>query len=186
MVVPIFCEYKKFMRTLAITSGVIALTVAILLGAWIYAFKLWPIACSTRGCITKAEWVQQRAYDIAFAQATRKDQPSDTTTLTTVIRRHLISHAVLQSPVSSQDAVRYRTAILHTTDIATLKPLGITSFSIYDSQIILPFLQQEALMKQKNITNTEVLYKELASQRKIFLLLFHYRWNIDRGEVEAK
>ncbi|MCE9643524.1 MAG: hypothetical protein K8Q97_04430 [Candidatus Andersenbacteria bacterium] len=146
----------------------------------------WPIACSTRGCITSQEWSHQRAYDIAFAAATGKTMPSDAATLTTIIRRHLITHAEIQSPISLQDAVRYRTAILHTTDISTLRPLGITSFADYDSNIILPFLEQEALMKQRNITNTDDLYKDLAHQRTIILLLFHYHWNIDRGEVEAK
>jgi hypothetical protein len=145
----------------------------------------WPIACSTRGCVTSHEWVMQRSYDIAFAKKTGKTFPSDASTLTTILRRHLITHAQLQSPISTQDAVRYRTAILHTTDLSLLEPLGITSFAQYDTEIILPFLEQEALMKQKNISNTETLYKDLAGQRKIFLLLFHYHFNTNRGEAEA-
>lgn len=180
-----------------IITGIITVLIAVI-GIWIYTLSFsnpshglskafpWPIACSTRGCITSQEWSHQRAYDVAFAAATGKLMPSDAATLTTIMRRHLIAHAAIQSPISLQDAVRYRTAILHTTDIATLRPLGITSFADYDSNIILPFLEQEALMKQRNITNIDDLYKDLAHKRTIFLLLFHYRWNIDRGEVEAK
>ncbi|HSX24728.1 MAG TPA: hypothetical protein VLG69_02055 [Candidatus Andersenbacteria bacterium] len=144
----------------------------------------WPIACSLRGCITSKDWALQRSYDTAFAQKTSKMIPSESSTLTTILRRHLISHANLQSSITPQDAVKYRTAILHTTDIATIRPLGMSSFDQYDTTIILPFLQQEALMKQNNIPDTEILYKNLAHQRPIFLLLFHYHWNTDRGEVE--
>ena len=186
------------MNRLKIISAVIIAILLALISIWVYTLSFsnpthvlsktfpWPIACSTRGCITSQEWSRQRAYDIAFATATGKPMPSDAATLTTIMRRHLIAHATIQSPISLQDAVRYRTAILHTTDIATLRPLGITSFPDYDSNIILPFLEQEALMKQRNITNTDDLYKDLAHQRTIFLLLFHYHWNIDRGEVEVK
>lgn len=163
--------------------GIIA-AVLIAISMWTYTFSLWPIACSPRGCIAKSDWARQRTYDVAFAHETGKSFPSEASTLTTLIRRHLITHATLQSPISSQDVVRYRTAILHTTDVSVLQPLGISSFAEYDTNIILPFLEQEALMKQRNIANTDDLYKDLAHQRAIILLLFHYHWNIDRGEVQ--
>jgi len=147
-------------------------------------FFPWPIACTVRGCITSQDWAMQRSYDIAFASKTGKSFPTEESTLTTLMRRHLITHARLQSPVSAQDAVRYRTAILHTTDISSIAPLGMSSFTQYDTTIILPFLQQEAFMKQENIADTNALYKKLAQARPIALLLFKYHWNIDRGEVE--
>ncbi len=152
--------------------------------SWLVSSLPWPIACSSHGCITSKEWASQRSYDIAFAQKTAKVSPSNASTLTTLLRRHLITHATLQSPISPQDAVRYRTAILHDTDLATITPLGMSSFEQYDSTIVLPFLQQEALMQQTNISDTQTLYKNLAKQHPILLLLFHYHWNTDSGEVE--
>ncbi len=145
----------------------------------------WPIACSWRGCITSKEWVLQRSYDVAFAKQTNKSQPTEAETLTTILRRHIISHASLASPVSIKDAVRYRTAILRNTEIDTLKPLGIASFPEYDSMVILPFLQQEALMQQRDIKNAKDLYADISKHRSLFLLLFQYQWNIDKGKVIA-
>lgn len=153
--------------------------------SWVASRMPWPIACSTRGCITSSQWALQRSYDVAFAKETGKTIPTQADTLSTMIHRHLILHASLQSPVDIKDAVRYRTAILHTTDISTIQPLGIESFDTYDSMVILPFLEQEAYMKQNNIPDTATLYRALSSQRRIYLMLSKYRWDAASGEVVA-
>jgi hypothetical protein len=138
-----------------------------------------------RGCIPSSDWLTSHQRTISFARATNQKIPSPSQTLTTVIRQHLVNHASLRSPVSLADARRYREEILHVRNEAQVKDILNEPLSFYDEQVILPFLQQEALKQQHRVESTEELYTLLSQDRAVVILLFRYRWDADRGEVVA-
>ncbi len=159
--------------------------VVILLAAAYLSFGI-PIACGSNGCIRNAEAISQEMHDRAFARSTNGHEPNMKEILTTVVRRYLLAHASITSIISISDAARYRTEVLHATDISALEKLGFSSFEEYDKLVLIPFLQQQALMKQRRIESPSALYAQLAQEQSIFLFKNGYRWNTATGEVVAK
>src|SRR3989344_3113982 len=164
--------------------GAFAIVVAVLIAA--YASFGIPIACGSHGCIRKSDIAAQRVYDNAFARSTNSHEPVEQATLTTLVRRYLITHATTTSSVSLTDAELYRADILHATDPEIVQKLGFASFEEYDRLVLVPFLQQEALMKERHIKNPSALYARLAQEQSIFLSMNGYKWNKATGEVVAK
>jgi len=147
------------------------------------SFLPWPVACSARGCLTTHDWLLQVALMEQFAEVTQQPAPSAETALTTVVRRHLLEHAVLGEPATVADARRYREEILHLKDEALLsEALGVTPEE-YDELVVLPFLQQTALQQQKNAESLDELYADVSRERVVAILPFHYRWDKNTGAV---
>ena len=164
--------------------GAFGIVVAVLIVA--YASFGLPVACGSHGCIRVVDATAQREYDSAFARSTNAKQPSEQEIFTTLLRRYLLTHAATTSSVSLRDAVQYRTDILHTTDPAIVQMLGFSSFEEYDKLVLVPFLQQEVLMKERRIDTPSALYTRLAQEQSIFLFKTGYKWNKATGEVVAK
>lgn len=159
--------------------------VVTLIGAAYVSFGI-PIACGSHGCIRATDATAQHRYDSAFARSTNGQEPSEQAVLTTLVRRYLLAHAATTSSVSLNDAAQYRTEILHATDPKILKKLGFSSFEEYDKLVLVPFLQQDSLMKERHADNPSVLYARLAQEQSIFFFKKGYRWNKATGEVVAK
>lgn len=184
MVVLIFCRCKNHVNTHWKILGCFAAAVLVLITAY-FSFGV-PIACGTHGCLRAAEFTQQRTYDSAFALSTQSTPPSIEVTLTTVLRRYLLAHAILSSPISLSDAARYRIDVLHMTDDAIAKGLGFFSLAEYDERVIVPFITQEALMQERHLDTPSTLYAQLAQEQWLLLLKPGYRWDRATGEVVAK
>lgn len=150
------------------------------------AWLPWPIVCSTRGCVTTSSWAAQQRISEAFATTTQTSLPTPVESLTTVTRRHLVQNAFLQSPVTRADARRYREEILNLKNEDKLREAVDVSLEEYDQQVIVPFLQQEALRQQYKVETVDELYTQLSQQRKIFALLFDFKWNTNGGRIEAR
>ncbi len=159
--------------------------VVILLAAAYLSFGV-PIACGSHGCIREADATAQHEYDSAFARSTNGHAPSEQATLTTLVRRYLLTHAATTSSVSLEDAEKYRADILHTTDQEVVKKLGFSSFEEYDKLVLIPFLLQESLMQERHIENPSALYVKLAQEQSILVFKKEYKWNKATGEVVAK
>lgn len=149
-------------------------------------WPIFPLACTTRGCITSAGWLTQHQITLAFNEATAQSNPTPEQTLTTTIRKHLVEHAFLRSPVSDTDVDRYRRDILHAVSDESIQNYVHVSIADYDDLVVRPFLQQEALRFQHKVESTEELYKILTSERPVLFLLFAYRWDPDSGSAAAR
>src|SRR3989344_5884535 len=57
---------------------------------------LFPVLCSSRGCVTTATWVTNHTIQTAFARATETAAPTSLDSLTTVARHYLVAHASLE------------------------------------------------------------------------------------------
>lgn len=145
-----------------------------------------PLACTTHGCVWPREIQKQTIYDAAFATATQSSQPTQEATLTSVFRRHLLSFGTGVPVISKEDATRYREDVLHYTDTAELSRIGFASFDEYDTTVVVPFLKQEALMKQKNLTNVQDLYKDISGNHWIIFFDLRHKWDKNTGEVVAR
>lgn len=180
--------------------GVIALLLLLgLLGAWGWVLGSkeplknpianlwpWPVACTTRGCVTTQAWAHQATLDARFAASVEQAIPSETESLTTAVRRHLLRHAFVVKPVTAADARRYREEILHLKDEARLKEsVGVTAGE-YDQFVIVPFLQQAALQQQRKVESVDELYGALANERLVIVLAFSLRWDQETGSVIAR
>lgn len=161
-----------------------AMAVVIALG--LYLSFGTPIACGSYGCIRASDLHKQQVYTAAFAQATNGQVPREAQVLTTLLRRYLLTHSLMPSAVSLEDARAYRTDVLHTTNITTIQELGFSSFDEYDEFVVIPFLQQEALMKQRHLDTPDALYAQLAQEHVILFLKPDYHWNKSTGEVVVK
>src|SRR5688572_27687675 len=139
--------------------GSFGIVIAILLTAYV-SFGV-PVACGSHGCIRNTDLVAQMAYTAAFARATNAQEPTEREALTTLMRRYLVTHAALSSSVSKEDASRYREDILHINDATLIQKIGFSSAELYDELVLVPFLSQEALMKQRGITDPSLLYTQL-------------------------
>ncbi len=146
-------------------------------------YPLWPVACSTRGCITTSAWSVQHQLGVQFAKATASDAPSPETSLTTAMRRHLVDHASVQQPMTLADARRYREDVLNVKNSGQLQNLLQVELEVYDENVILPYLRQEVLRGQMSVESTEELYGQLSAQRYMAVLPFHFGWNKEKGEV---
>jgi hypothetical protein len=155
------------------------------LGHPLSTFLPWPVACSTRDCITTTQWQRYHAIQTTFAQATGESPRTAPEVLTTLLRQHLVEHAFLQSPVSLLDAQRYRTDVLHLPD-DKIKELTTLTPAEYDALVVVPFLEQEALRTQLKVESTDELYVHLSRSRWIGVFPKGWWWNRERALVETK
>jgi hypothetical protein len=146
-------------------------------------FFPWPIACSSRGCVTTTSWLRLHAAHTAFAQATQQQVPTFRDSLGTLIRQHLIRHSWLRPPVSDADAQRYRFEILNLHDDATLRASTGFSGAEYDRHVIIPFLEQEALREARQVESLEQLYALLGQERTVIVFPFYLKWDREKGIV---
>lgn len=177
-------------------AGIVLLPVILTLAVWLWvllspdplghplsaAFP-WPVACSTRGCITTTAWHTHMQSRLAFMAKTSQPKPTSAEALQTLIRHHLSAYALVRSPVTMADVRRYREEILNIKDDATVMDATGLSLSDYDEQVILPFLQQEALRQQQKVESIEELYVALARDRAILVLPFALGWDKNKAVV---
>ena len=187
---------RRFWRISFLTIGVIVLGFLLAWGmvlassnplqhGWMNRFP-WPVACSSRGCVTTQDWAQQYNLAQKFSAVTGAAVSSPADALTTAIRQHMVEHAFLKSPVTLADATRYREQILQLTDEAMIKTtFGLTA-SQYDKIVVLPFLKQQALQQQLQADTIDDLYAKLAQERLIVLLPWHFRWDTQKGAVVTR
>lgn len=149
-------------------------------------WPIWPVACTTRGCITTASWGEEQKIAAAYATATVTQTPPLQASLTTLIRKHLAEHAFLRSPVKASDVQRYREDILHIVKESDLQRYVPLTLLEYDRQVLTPFLQQEALIAQDSAESPEDLYSSLSQERPVILLLSHFRWDTDTGSAQSR
>ena len=146
----------------------------------------WPVACSTRGCITTKSWEQHWLARQAFAKAAGAAAPTSREALITVVRHHLVRHAFLRVPVTADDAARYREEVLGLTDEAAVQETVDLTLADYDTQVLLPLLQQEALRQERSIESLDELFTILAQERPVVVLPLHLKWNKDTATVEER
>ncbi|MBI3255338.1 MAG: hypothetical protein HYZ63_00010 [Candidatus Andersenbacteria bacterium] len=150
--------------------------------AWA-AQGLWPVACSTRGCVTTRDWSRQFRVAEKFALLTASPQQTLDESLTSAIRQHLLHHAFFKSPVTEADAKRYREQVLNVNKGEFLEEnLGMGPEE-YDRYVILPFLEQEALKAQNKVESVDELYAGLSHERLIVFLPWQYKWDKKAGKV---
>lgn len=170
------------MKTLPILLCVLAVTLLLLW--WSIGFAL-PIFCTTRGCVTTNEWSKGKEYHHAFANVAHSSAPSETAILTTLVRKHLITNAQ-KSGATEEDAVKYRTDVLHLTSVEHIQQLGFSSFAEYDRSVTVPFLLQQAYMNEHGIKDPKEAYIALSQDFRVVSLLFHYTWDTSKGEVRER
>lgn len=131
---------------------------------------LWPIICSTRGCVTTSGWHKHYRSRLVFAKAAAQTAPTPEEALTTLARQYLVNKALVNSPITVGDARRYREEVLQAKDAEQiLKTTGLT-LDEYDKLVVLPLLKQEVLRKRKNSSSLEELFKTLAKERRVWVL----------------
>lgn len=180
----------------AVVSGIVVgvvLAVVVSGAIWLYRsddvlghplanVSFWPIACTTRGCVSVGQLKHQVGLDQSFASLLEVESPTVASSFTTVVRRHVVEHAFLRSPVTLADARRYREEVLHISEAGSL-PDTLTSLEEYDELVILPFLQQEALREQHSTESMEELYGQLANDRRVWVFPIAYSWESERGAI---
>lgn len=182
------------MAVLSVTGG-IAVLIAGGLGAWVLTADnplenplggkiAWPVACSSRGCITTLDWQQNLQARKMFSQVLEESPPTATQALTTTIRHHLVKHALLSSSVTLEDARRYRKEILHLDDEKLVKETSGLTLDEYDKMVLMPLLRQEALRQQYHVESFDDLFKQLARDRRIVVLPLGLTWNREEAKVE--
>lgn len=181
---------------LIITGSVVGVLIFIWLGLYIWlltmqnplnhplvGMPLWPIACTTRGCVTSSTWATYHELMNTFARISEQTEPNPEASFTTAVRRHLVSNAFLQSPVTLQDARRYREEILKLTRDDQLQGVVPVTLTTYDQEVVLPLLQQEALRQQNSVESTEELYSTLTQDRPVLILPFVFQWDGNAGSI---
>lgn len=162
--------------------GIITLA---LLGVWWQRSFALPMLCTLRGCITTSMLAKEKTYLESFAHLTNSETPSEQSVLTTLVRIHLL-RVFGNTSISENEAVKYRTSVLHLTSEQTIRPIGFSSFQEYDNSVTIPFLMQEAYAKEHNLQTSDDVYTELAKQHMVVSLLFRYTWDSSKGEVVAR
>ncbi|MEX2054976.1 MAG: hypothetical protein WD972_02235 [Candidatus Andersenbacteria bacterium] len=181
-----------------IIGAAAGLLLVIFIGLWLWVLAIndpltkglatnvpWPIACSTRGCITTLAWHNQHERATSFATAAQQPTPSTTDSLTTLVRQHLIRHAAVTSPVTTAEARRYREEILNQKNEDFVKKVTSLSLDEYDEQVLVPFLQQEALRQSRKVESNDELFKQLAGERWIGIFPFSLGWDKATGSVTS-
>lgn len=143
----------------------------------------WPIACSTRGCVTTRAWQRQWTLKQTFADKSKAEVGSANSALTTLIRQHLVRYATVKSNVTDRDAERYREEILNIKSPERVKDMTGLTLSQYDERVIKRFLEQENLRQERQVSNDE-LFKQLAKERFVLILSFRLGWNRAEAKVE--
>ena len=146
----------------------------------------WPVACSSRGCITTTAWGRQTAAVRTFAEAAGIEAASPAETLTTLVRQHLVEQSQLQAPVTLADARRYREEILHLRQEETIGAATGLGQTDYDRYILIPYLAQESLRQERESESFEALFSELAQERAIVMLPLNFGWDASSGRVVQK
>lgn len=146
---------------------------------------LWPIACSTRGCITTQSWQDHHKTRVSFAEASESEKPTSADTLTTLIRQHLVENSLLKSPVNMADATRYRVEVLNVSNEGQTEAILGLSLEQYDREVVLPFLKQEALVQEKGFESADELFASLAQERSILVLPLVFRWDKEKGSIAS-
>ncbi len=171
----------------------------VVLGIWLWFLSMptpfeytwakvgpWPVACSTRGCVTTRDWARQFEVTEKFSALTGSPDQTPAEALTSAIRQHLLHHAFFKSPVTEIQATRYREQVLNVNKGEFLQEsLGVTAEE-YDQHVILPFLEQEALRAQNKVESTDELYAGLSKERYILFLPWQYTWDRETGVASAK
>jgi hypothetical protein len=146
----------------------------------------WPVVCSLRGCITTTAWQQHWVARRAFAEAAGETPPAPLEALTTLARQHLVRHSFLRVPVEQQDAVRYREEVLGLRDEAAVREATGLTLNEYDTAVLLPLLQQEAVRQERTIESLDELFATLARERLLVALPWHLKWNREAARVEVR
>ncbi|PIT98455.1 MAG: hypothetical protein COT71_00585 [Candidatus Andersenbacteria bacterium CG10_big_fil_rev_8_21_14_0_10_54_11] len=149
-------------------------------------WPLFPIACSTRGCVTSARWQQQQSIQAQFAHTAGEQAPLPAASLTTVVRQHLVHHASVRVPATMGDARRYREEVLQAKDPEQIERATGLTIPQYDKLVVLPLLQQEAVRLERSADNYEILFADLAKDRPIVILAWPYRWDGETGSVAVR
>jgi hypothetical protein len=145
----------------------------------------WPIVCSTQGCITTWGWADYIELTERFARKAEVPELTTTELLTTMSRQHLVDHAQLKSPVSIEEATRYRRDILNLTDDDVLLYSGLSPME-YDSRVVLPLLRQENLRQYRHAETLTDLYQILAQERRVVVLPLTMQWDKNDGSVKSR
>lgn len=146
----------------------------------------WPVACSLRGCVTTTAWQAQVAARTTFNRAGSQPAPTADEALTTLLRQHLVSHAFIRVPVTAQDAVRYREEVLNAREEAAVQETVGLSLADYDTYVILPLLQQEALRQERKVESFDELFTLLARERPLWVLSRGLAWDKSTAKVVAR
>lgn len=146
----------------------------------------WPVACSMRGCVTTTAWGRQLSARAAFNQAAKQPAPLAAEALTTLVRQHLVSHAFIRVPVTAHDAIRYREEVLNARDEAAVQEAVGLPLKDYDSFVILPLLQQEALRQERRVESFDELFTLLARERPVWVLPRGLVWDKASAKVIAR
>jgi len=147
---------------------------------------LWPIICSTRGCVTTSGWHKHYRARQVFARETGQTAPTPEEALTTLARQYLVDKALGDSPVTLASARRYREEVLQAKDEdKILKATGL-NLDDYDELVILPLLKQEVLRQRKKSANLEEMFGQLAKERKLWVLPVGLVWDKETAEVKQK
>lgn len=187
---------RKLRPYLYILTGLVITPLVLLFGMWVWLLSkpapfdyswaaegLWPVACSTRGCVTTEDWSRQFRIAEKFALLTASSQQTLDESLTSAIRQHLLHHAFFKSPVTEADAKRYREQVLNVNQVEFLQENLGMSLEDYDRHVVLPFLEQEALKSQNKVESVDELYSGLSKERFILFLPFKYKWDRAAGKV---
>lgn len=186
-------------QAIYLLCGIILIVLLAFIGAWgfllmsskpaTYAWAKsspWPVACSNKGCLTTHDWARQITLAEKFAATTGVNKATPAEALTTLVRQDLVANSFLKSPITRADAKRYRQDVLKLTDGDFIQSTVGVSADDYDRYVILPFLQQEALLKTRNIKAVDELYAQVSKERTVVLLTKHFRWDASKGAVVEK
>lgn len=167
------------------------LWISIILSRDIYQHQLsesglWPIICSTRGCVTTSGWHKHYRARLVFAQETEQTTPTPEEALTTLARQHLVDKELSDSPVTISNARRYREEVLQVRDgDKILKTTGL-SLDNYDRLVILPLLKQEVLRQRRKDASLDEMYKGIAGKRGLWVLPRGLVWDEAEAKVKQK
>jgi len=179
----------------------LVLVIAILLAGWLVgwswvliakstpnnylsSFGVWPVACTSGGCITSATWQKHYGAMVGFSEITNQQKPTREDSLTTLLLQKLVKKEVSARLITSEDAGRYREEVLKLNDKSIINEgLGL-SLEEYDELVVKPLLYQEALAEQWGSGSGEELFVKLGKNRKIFLPMRGLRWDGEGRQVK--
>lgn len=144
---------------------------------------LWPIICSTRGCVTTSSWHKHYQARLVFAETTKAQAPSPEEALTTLARQHLVDSAMVKWPVTIREARRYREEVLRVQDEAKILETTGMSVDDYDRFVILPLLKQEVIREQMGVKEFEEVFISLANKHKLWVLPRGLIWDKETATV---
>lgn len=177
-------------------AGLLLVAPLIVVAAWIWVLLArephtaalgrrlpWPVACSLRGCVTTRSLTRHLEARTAFNRATKQPAPATAEGLTTLLRQHLVRQAFVRIPVTPQDAVRYREEVLNARDESAVRETVGLTLQDYDTYVILPLLQQEALRSERSVETFDELFTLLARERPVWVLSRGLVWDKANAKV---